>query len=269
MNELHDNSSAGGASGRRFYGKYRGKVANNVDPFFQGRVQITCPAVLGLGRFAWAMPSSPYAGPGVGFFAPPPIGANVWVEFEGGDPDYPILGGCFWGMGEAPLPAASAPLALVKVLQTETITLSLADVPGAGGLRLEVNPPSTPLPIRMSFDVNGVTIEHGPGSITIRQAGIEIKQAATAISITPAGVEISAAPTQAKFAPAGVDIACAPATFKVSASGVQAASAPAELKISGAGVDAKNGASLMKLSASAIDLKSAKVVVNDGALEVT
>lgn len=253
MNELNETAAASGTSARRFYGKYRGKVVNNADPFFQGRVQVSCPAVLGAGRFAWAMPSSPYAGPGVGFFAPPPIGANVWVEFEGGDPDYPILGGCFWGPGEAPLPAASAPLALVKVLQTETITLSLADVPGGGGVRLEVKPPSTPLPIRMSFDVSGVTIEHGPGAITLRQSGIEIKQSATAIAITPAGVEI----------------VCAPAALKVNASGVQASSAPAELNVTGAGIDAKNGASLVKLGASAIDLKSAKVVVNDGALEVT
>ena len=39
---------------------------------------------------SWAMPCAPYAGQQVGFFAVPPIGANVWVEFEGGDPDYPI-----------------------------------------------------------------------------------------------------------------------------------------------------------------------------------
>ena len=32
----------------------------------------------------------------------PPVGANVWVEFEGGDPDYPIWSGCFWGTGEVP-----------------------------------------------------------------------------------------------------------------------------------------------------------------------
>ena len=40
------------------------------------------------------------AGSGVGLFTVPPVGANVWVEFEGGDIDYPILAGCFWGQGE-------------------------------------------------------------------------------------------------------------------------------------------------------------------------
>jgi len=39
---------------------------------------------------------------GVGLFFLPPKGANVWVEFEGGDPDYPIWSGCFWSDGEVP-----------------------------------------------------------------------------------------------------------------------------------------------------------------------
>ena len=49
------------------------------------------------------------AGNGVGFFAIPPKGANVWVEFEGGDPDQPIWSGCFWGIGEAPAMSRGAP----------------------------------------------------------------------------------------------------------------------------------------------------------------
>ena len=33
----------------RFFGKYRGKVENNVDPQQLGRVQVSAPAVLGQG----------------------------------------------------------------------------------------------------------------------------------------------------------------------------------------------------------------------------
>lgn len=84
---------------KRYYGKYRGKVENNIDPMQLGRIQVSAPAVLGDGTLSWAMPCTPYAGSGVGFFAIPPVGANVWVEFEGGDPDYPIWAGCFWGTG--------------------------------------------------------------------------------------------------------------------------------------------------------------------------
>ena len=39
-----------------FFGKYRGQVQNNIDPMQQGRVQISCPAVLGEGSLSWAMP---------------------------------------------------------------------------------------------------------------------------------------------------------------------------------------------------------------------
>ena len=92
----------------QFFGKYRGTVANNLDPMQQGRIQVNCPAVLGGGRMSWAMPCAPYAGAGVGFFAVPPNGANVWVEFEGGDPDYPIYSGGFWGIGEVPAMPALA-----------------------------------------------------------------------------------------------------------------------------------------------------------------
>jgi hypothetical protein len=32
-------------------------------------------------------------------FAPPPLGAEVWMEFERGDPDYPVWTGCLWVRG--------------------------------------------------------------------------------------------------------------------------------------------------------------------------
>ena len=111
----------------QFFGKYRGKVENNIDPLQLGRVQVSVAAVLGEGRMSWAMPCAPYAGPGVGFFAVPPVGANVWVEFEGGNSGSPIWSGCFWGDREAPaLPAVPE----IKVFKTDGITLTLNDLPG-------------------------------------------------------------------------------------------------------------------------------------------
>ena len=59
----------------RFYGKYRGQVVNNLDPMLQGRLQVSCPAVLGDGQLSWAMPCVPYAGSGVGMVFTPPVGA--------------------------------------------------------------------------------------------------------------------------------------------------------------------------------------------------
>jgi len=70
------------------FGKYRGKVVDNLDPLMLGRLIILVPAVSEF-PLSWAMPCVPYAGKDVGFFALPPMAANVWVEFEGGDPNYP------------------------------------------------------------------------------------------------------------------------------------------------------------------------------------
>ena len=160
---------------RAYYGKYRGKVENNVDPLQQGRVQVSCPAVLGEGKSSWAMPSAPYAGSGVGFFAVPPVGANVWVEFEGGDPDYPIYSGCFWGTGEAPVSPA---LAEKKVWKTEGVTLTLDDTPGGGGCKLEVGPPAVSTPLSLVLDSNGITLVNGSAKIQLTPASVKVNDGA-------------------------------------------------------------------------------------------
>ena len=84
------------------------------------------PAVLG-DAVVWAMPCAPFAGPGVGFFAIPPVGANVWVEFEAGDPEYPIWSGGFWDPEDFP---ATITVPQMKVLKTDTATVTLDDTPG-------------------------------------------------------------------------------------------------------------------------------------------
>jgi Type VI secretion system/phage-baseplate injector OB domain len=160
---------------KEFFGKYRGKVENNVDPMQQGRVQVSVPAVLGEGRLSWAMPCVPYAGSGVGLFAVPPVGANVWVEFEGGDPDYPILGGCFWGMGEAP---AAPALAQTKVFKTDGVKLTLNDLPGAGGFTIEVGPPAVPTPLTLVFNAGGIELKNGAASVKLTPASVSVNNGA-------------------------------------------------------------------------------------------
>ena len=159
-----------------FFGKYRGQVTRNVDPEMRGRVQVTVPAVLGEGRNAWALPATPYGGNGVGFFAVPPVGANVWVEFEGGDTNYPIWTGCFWGRTE--LAPAQPALPAVKVLQTEHIMLKLDDTPGAGGFTLEVNAPVAPGTITVSCTTSGVEISVGAAKIALTPASVSINDGA-------------------------------------------------------------------------------------------
>jgi hypothetical protein len=157
-----------------FYGKYRGKVEQNVDPLQLGRLQVSVPAVLGSGRMSWAMPCVPYAGSQVGLFALPPLGANLWVEFEGGDPDSPIWSGCFWGPGELPLPA----LAQIKFLRTEGVNLTLSDLPGAGGLTIEVGPPVVPTPLTISLTASGIELSNAASSVTLSPVSVSLNNGA-------------------------------------------------------------------------------------------
>jgi hypothetical protein len=112
----------GGDATRRFYGKYKGLVVDNADQTDRGRVQVQIPDVLGDEK-VWALPCVPYAGDGVGFYAVPPKDAHVWCEFEGGDPQYAIWVGCFWGDGELPEGAKPG----IFVLKTDKGTLKIND----------------------------------------------------------------------------------------------------------------------------------------------
>jgi hypothetical protein len=88
---------------KRFYGKYRGTVEANIDPMMLGRIMAMVPDVGSLIPLSWAMPCAPFPDAGTPALAVPPIGASVWIEFEQGDPNYPIWSGGFWSEGQTPL----------------------------------------------------------------------------------------------------------------------------------------------------------------------
>jgi hypothetical protein len=107
---MNSGDASVGSNPRRFYGKYRGLVIENIDPEQIGRVILQVPDVLGAIPSSWAMPCVPAAGIQAGCFIVPPIGSQVWVEFEQGDPDYPIWTGGFWGIvGAVPVFATAPP----------------------------------------------------------------------------------------------------------------------------------------------------------------
>ena len=157
------------------YGKYRGSVVNNIDPLNIGRLQIRCPAVLGDSVMAWAMPCSPYAGDGEGLFLIPPRDANLWIEFEAGDPDKPIWSGGFWTVGQTPaLPA----LPTTKILKTGSTTLTLDDLPGAGGITLEVAQPVAPVPVKIVLNAQGIEISCGGASVKLDLVKVTVNDGA-------------------------------------------------------------------------------------------
>jgi uncharacterized protein involved in type VI secretion and phage assembly len=77
----------------------------------------------------------------MGIYAIPPKNAGVWVEFEQGDPNYPIWSGCWWGSSlEVPVLAlAGVPTSPNIVVQTTgQNAVVISDVPGpTGGIMLK------------------------------------------------------------------------------------------------------------------------------------
>lgn len=176
--------------GQKFYGKYRGIVLDNVDVEFLGRILANVAAVPA-SVLNWAMPCVPYAGPQVGFYTMPPIGANVWIEYEGGDPNFPIWSGCFWGEGELPLEAPPD----TKVFKTEFITMILNDLPEVGGFTLECIDPAVDVPLSMYFNSEGIKIICPEAVITMTPESITLTVPESVISMTAETIETTVPPS--------------------------------------------------------------------------
>jgi hypothetical protein len=162
------------SNGGKFWGKYRGTVVNNIDPEQRGRLIVMVPDVLSLIPSTWAEPCTPLAGPTgppMGVYLVPPIGAGVWVEFEQGDPDYPIWVGCRWGASsDVPtLAKAGLPISPSIILQTAGQNcIVISDVPGPTG---------------------GIMLRCGGSTLTITQTGITLL--APKVEVTAATVDIA------------------------------------------------------------------------------
>jgi uncharacterized protein involved in type VI secretion and phage assembly len=164
-----------------YYGKYRGIVMENIDPMQMGRLMVQIPDVSNVIPSTWAMPCVPFAGIQSGFFAVPEIGSGVWVEFEQGNPDYPIWVGCYWASAaDVPALALAAPPALQQVViqTTEQNMLLISDVPGpTGGIMLKTSAGAF-----ISISDIGITISNGQGAtismtgpaVTINEGAMEV-----------------------------------------------------------------------------------------------
>jgi hypothetical protein len=150
----------------RYFGKYRGTVISNLDPTGEGKLQVNVP---GISLMNWATPCVPFAYVAMGMWAQPPVGANVWIEFEKGDPDLPIWCGSWWGepltngtmAKQAQLEAPELP---AMTFETATAGIGICDIP--------------------------LTLTN-PGQVVLQAA-----EGAVSIALTPAGVTV--------MAPAGI-----------------------------------------------------------------
>jgi hypothetical protein len=169
-------------TGPRYYGKHRATVLNNIDPRSQGRIQVQLSDRYGLFPSTWALPCVPFAAKGMaGIVALPQLGSAVWVEFEAGDPDYPIWSGGFW-----PDPAGFPVLALAGAtpatpnihFQTTTgVAITLSDLPA---LQVKI---STPTGAMITMGTAGITISNGQGAIiTLTGPTVAINGAALTVT---------------------------------------------------------------------------------------
>jgi len=184
----------------KFFGKHRGTVMSNLDPMHLGRLLVIVPEVMGLPPLAnWAMPCVPYAGPQVGFVAIPPIGAKVWIEFEDGNPAYPIWTGCFWGELEMP---AEAILPSTVLFKTNFTTLKIDDL--TTSLEITVLTPAGPMLVRV--DPTGIRLTNVTASVSISPESIELRNAAASIDVKPAEVSIDMPPARVSITPASISL---------------------------------------------------------------
>lgn len=85
----------------RYYGIYYGKVEQRIDPERMGRVKVRIFGLHGdemqVEDLPWALPNATAWNKG-GFFNVPPIGTVVTIQFQTGDPEYPVWTGGHWGI---------------------------------------------------------------------------------------------------------------------------------------------------------------------------
>jgi hypothetical protein len=132
MSDADEDAALVQAINGRYFGKYRGKVMSNQDDSHCGCLDVQVPAIFG-DKTVTAKPCVPYAGPQVGFFAMPPEKAGVWIEFEGGNINYPIWVGCFWADNQI---SSSDAQPSVKFLRTDKLSIRIDD--DSGELVIEV-----------------------------------------------------------------------------------------------------------------------------------
>jgi uncharacterized protein involved in type VI secretion and phage assembly len=129
----------------------------------------------------WAMPCLPVGGMQMGMFTVPPIGAGVWIEYEQGDPDYPVWVGCFWGTAaEVPALARTVPPAVPAITLQTTLQngLIVSDLPGpTGGIMLK-----SAIGATLIVNDTGIYIQNGKGaSITMVGPTVTVNQGALVV----------------------------------------------------------------------------------------
>jgi uncharacterized protein involved in type VI secretion and phage assembly len=189
----------------RHYGKYRGTVVDNNDPQQMGRLRLKIPNALGPDVVSgWAAACLPYGGADQqGSVFIPEVGAGVWVEFEGGDREFPVWCGTYIsrpnGASEAPKPSSAdgstgsigADPTSCKIIKTAAgHTIQFEDATGSESVHVQDGAHGH----RITLDKTGITITDGDHrhTITMDATGITLKHAGgDDITIDASGIHLA------------------------------------------------------------------------------
>ena len=192
-------------------GMHVARVVDLKDPDKLGRIKISYPW-LDSEQTAWVRMVVPHAGKDRGWYALPELDDEVLVGYEQGNTDHPIVLGCLYNKGNAPMQEAISSDNDVKMLMTrsgnkivfndkdgaEQIVISQKD--GKNQIVLDISGPSITISTEGDISVKGkqnVTIEADQGitikaasDVKIEGANIEIKASANIKSEAGANNEI-------------------------------------------------------------------------------
>jgi uncharacterized protein involved in type VI secretion and phage assembly len=190
----------------RYYGKYRGFVVDNKDPAQLGRLKLSVPSVLGNQVVTgWASACVPFGGAAdQGFLFIPDPGVGVWVEFEEGDPEFPIWVGMFWSKPDAetelPKPNGSDGTEgsqpqdppTCKIIKTSKgHTLQFEDADGQESVLLY----NATGELLLVMDGSGIRVTDGKrgNKVTLDDSGVTVNGPGGAVVIGASGVSIGSA----------------------------------------------------------------------------
>jgi uncharacterized protein involved in type VI secretion and phage assembly len=151
----------------RLAGKHMALIVDVDDPKHLSRVRVKVPEVFGDEETGWCLPSSPYAGKGVGLSAVPPVGSVVFVEWPAGDTTRaPIWSGGLWADGQAI--TGQAPDRVLLVTPGGN-ALSLIDESGKEAIELVAKSKA-----KVRLDKDGVRLEFSGCKVELRKGEVVI-----------------------------------------------------------------------------------------------
>jgi hypothetical protein len=151
----------------QYFGKYSAIVKDNRDADKLGILQVSVPTIFPPDELVPARAALPY-----GMFFVPENNTQIWVEFEGGDTEFPIWTGVQHTAGTwAPEAAKNPPT--VRAFKTPTGHLLIFDdTSGSESIVLTDGVNAH----QLKFDSNGITLTDGKNNhlITLDSSGIKI-----------------------------------------------------------------------------------------------